>query len=126
MSNKKSQSYLIFSVFFTFFIVLIEYRMYNRINRKSQSTCCIKTPYNRWIVIQCTKNRILSIYNKWIVICGILCCIYIISQSICCKMSIYNKWNVICGVFCCICIISQSTCCKDIDTLQQVDCDIMY
>jgi hypothetical protein len=37
--------------FFTFCIVMIEYRVYNRINRKSQSTCCILTPYNRGIVI---------------------------------------------------------------------------
>ena len=54
----------------------------------------------------------VSIYNKWIVICGILCCIYIISQFTCCKVSIYNKWIVICGILCCIYIISQFTCCK--------------
>jgi hypothetical protein len=54
----------------------------------------------------------VSIYNKWIVICGVFCGIYIISQSTCCMVSIYNKWIVICGVFCCIYIIPQSTCCK--------------
>jgi hypothetical protein len=47
-----------------------------------------------------------------VVICGAVCCIYIISQFTCCKVSIYNKWIVICGVFCCIYIIPQSTCCK--------------
>jgi hypothetical protein len=42
----------------------------------------------------------VSIYNKWIVICGILCCIYIISQFTCCMVSIYNKWIVICSILC--------------------------
>jgi hypothetical protein len=64
-----------------------------------------------YIISQFTCCKV-SIYNKWIVICGVFCCIYIIPQSTCCKVSIYNKWIVICGVFCCIYIIPQSTCCK--------------
>jgi hypothetical protein len=44
------------------------------------------------------------------IICGAVCCIYIISQFTCCKVSIYNKWIVICGAVCCIYIISQFTC----------------
>jgi hypothetical protein len=67
------------------------------------------------------------------VICGILCCIYIISHSTCCKVSIYNQWIVICGqhVDCVIMYIQQNTPqitihLLYIDTIQQVDCDIMY
>ena len=62
-----------------------------------------------YIISQSTCCKV-SIY-KWNVICGVFCCIYIISHSTCCKVSIYNKWIVICGVLCCIYIISHSTCC---------------
>ena len=86
---------------------------------------CKVSIYNKWIVfvvysvvytLYHNSPVVLiisvSIYNKWIVICGVFCCIYIISQFTCCKVSIYNKWIVICGVFCCIYHIFVVYCCK--------------